>query len=253
MEEPKNSISAVGTTLEILNTLKENGKMGITELTHEVNVSKGTVHNHLSTLQHNDYVVKTDDKYQLGFRFMDLAYHAKQRVNIYDLVCQEVDNLAEDSGEMALYTEAEHGLGVCLYRSMGENAVQTALYEGYRSNLHHTAVGKAILAHMPEERVKEILEQRGMTAQTENTITNPDVLFDEFEEIRERGYAFNREETIPGLVGVGAPIKDRQSGVVGAISIIGPKSRIDDDRFYEEIPDEITRSINIIQINATSI
>lgn len=253
MEEPKNPISAVETTLKILNTLKTHGEMGITELTNEVSVSKGTVHNHLSTLQHNNYVVKVDDRYQLGFRFMDLAYHAKQRVDIYDLVCQEVNNLAENSGEMALYTEAEHGLGVCLYRAMGENAVQTALYEGHRSELHHTAVGKAILAHMPEERVEEILEQRGMTAQTENTITDPDVLFDELEKIRERGFAFNREETIPGLVGVGAPVKDRQSGVIGAISIIGPTSKIDDDRFYGEIPDMITRSINIVEINARSI
>lgn len=253
MDEPKNSISAVETTLEILEVLRENGEMGITELTNEVSVSKGTVHNHLSTLCHNDFVVKNEDRYQLGFRFMDFAHHAKQRVSIYDLVRQEVENLAENSGEMALYTEAEHGLGVCLYRSMGENAVQTPLYEGHRSKLHHTAVGKAILAHMPERQVEAIIEQRGLEAQTESTITDPDTLFEELEEIRERGFAFNQEETIPGLVGVGAPIKNRHGGVTGAISIIGPTSRMDEDRFYGEIPDMITRSINIIEINATTI
>lgn len=253
MPDPKNSVNAVRTTLQILEVLKEHGEMGITELANVVDVSKGTVHNHLATLEHEDYVVKTDDRYQLGFRFMDLAYHAKQRVSIYELVRQEVDKLAEKSGEMALYTREEHGIGTCLYRSMGDDAIQTWLYEGRRSELHHTAVGKAILAHTPTERVEQIIENRGLTAYTGNTITDPNRLFEELEEVRERGFAFNREETISGLVGVGAPIIDRHGDVAGAISIIGPTSRMDEDRFYGEIPDMITRSVNIIEINATSI
>lgn len=253
MTDPKNAVTAVQTTLDILEVLKDNGAMGITELTDEVDVSKGTVHNHISTLRHNDFVVKTEDRYQLGFRFMDLAHHAKRRVSIYDLVSQEVDSLAEKSGEMALYTQAEHGMGVCLYRALADSAVNTSLYEGHRSNLHHTAVGKAILAHMSRAEVEAIIERRGLEPQTENTITDADTLFSELEEIRERGFAFNREETIPGLVGVGAPIKDRHGEVTGAISIIGPTSRMDEDRFYGEIPDMITRSVNIIEINATSI
>lgn len=253
MTDPKNAVNAVRTTLEILEALKEHGQMGITELANEIGVTKGTVHNHLSTLEHEDYVVKTEQAYQLGFRFLDLAHHAQRRVEIYDLVRQEVENIADKSGEMALYTQEEHGLGVCLYRSLGEDAVQTWLYIGHRSGLHHTAVGKAILAHMPRERVKQIIERRGLEAHTENTITEPEELFDELKEIRERGFAFNHEETIPGLVGVGAPIIDRHGDVAGAISIIGPKSRMDEDRLYGELPDMITRSINIIEINATSI
>lgn len=253
MSGPKNSVNAVRTTLQVLEALKQHDGAGITDLATEIGVSKGTVHNHLSTLEHEDFVVKNDDEYHLGFRFLDLAHHAKRRVNIYDLIQNEVDGLAEKSGEMALYTLEEHGLGVCLYRSPGEDAVQAPVYVGQRDTLHHTAVGKAILAHLPDERVEEIIETRGLEQRTENTITDPDELFDELAEVRERGFAFNREETIPGLAGVGAPIIDQDGGVAGAISIIGPTSRIDDDRFYQELPDMITRSVNIIEINATSI
>lgn len=253
MHDPKNAVNAVGTTFEILERLKENGEMGITELANEVGVSKGTVHNHLSTLRHEDYVVKNDDRYQLGFRFMDLAHHAKRRVGIYDLVRQEVDDIAEKSGEIALYARAEHGMGVCLYQARGENAVQTPLYEGQRRYLHQTAAGKGILAHMSREEVEEIVDEHGLQPQTAHTITDPDRLFEELEEIRDRGFAFNREETIPGLVGVGAPIVDQDGDVEGSISVIGPASRIDDDRLYGEIPDMITRSVNIIEINATTI
>lgn len=253
MTNPKKTVNAVRTSLEILEALKKHGEMGITELANEVGVSKGTVHNHLSTLEHEDYVVKSKKAYQLGFRFVDLAHHAKDRVDIYDLARQEVEKIGNKSGEMALYTREEHGLGVCLYRSLGEDAVETPLYVGHRSKLHHTAVGKAILAHLPRERVERIVDRRGLEAYTENTITDSEELFDELEEIRERKIAFNHEETIPGLVGVGAPIVNRYDDVAGAISVIGPASRMDEDRFYSEIPDMITQSINIIEINATSI
>jgi DNA-binding IclR family transcriptional regulator len=254
MSRPKKTVNAVQTTLRILETLRSLGGAGVTTIANETGLSKATVHNHLATLEHEEYVVKTDDdSYQLGFQFLDLAHHARLRISIYDLVQREVDKLAVESGEMALYTVEEHGRGVCIYRKLGENAVQTPLYVGYRSALHHTAVGKAILAHLPRDRVDEIIAERGLSVQTEDTITDSEHLFEELEAIRERGFAFNREEPIPGLVGVGAPIIGQGGTVEGAISIIGPASRMDEDRFYGEIPDMITRSVNIIEINATSI
>lgn len=254
MAPPKNSVTAVRTSLAVLETIRENDDVGVTEVATALGVSKGSAHNHLSTLEHEGYIVKTgESRYQLGFKFLDLAHHAKRRVGILDLVSGEVDSLAEQSGEMALYTVEEHGMGVCLYRALGDNAVQTPLYIGHRSPLHHTAVGKAILAHLPEERVEAILDRHGLPAPTEETITDRGELYEQLAEVREQGFAFNRGETIPGLVGVGAPIVDQNNEVNGAVSIIGPASRMDDDRFYGEIPDMITRSVNIIGINATTI
>lgn len=254
MQPPKNGINSVKTTFNILEALQRLGASGVSELANEVGTSKGTVHNHLSTLLHKEYVVKNEnDTYEIGLKFLDLAHEAKQRIGIYDLVKTEVDKLAEASGEMALFTVEEHGLGVCIHRALGADSVNTSLYIGQRDELHHTAVGKAILAHLPERRVADIIAERGLTKQTEDTIIDEEKLYEELEEVREKGFAFNRGETIPGLIGVGAPIFDPNGDVVGAVSIIGPSSRMDEDRFYGEIPDMITRSVNIIQINATSL
>lgn len=254
MTDQKNKVDATRTTLRILETLQQLGEAGATEIASHVDVSKGAVHNHLSTLQHEEYVMRTDNgEYRIGFRFLDLAHSARQRVNIYDLVAREVDKLAEETGEMALYTREEHGLGVCLYRSRGENSVETSLYVGYRSHLHHTAVGKAILAHKSPEDAKEIIERRGLPQQTEATITDTDELFTQLQTVREKGVAVNRGETIPGLVGVGAPIIDQNNSVKGAISIIGPVSRMSDERLHGEIADSIMRSVNIIEIDETSL
>jgi DNA-binding IclR family transcriptional regulator len=212
------------------------------------------VYNHLATLMDDDYIVKNEqDQYFLGLRFVDISHNAQGRIPILDLARTEVEKLAEKSGEMALFTVEEHGMGVCLNVAYGDQAVQTPLYVGHRDYLHHTAVGKAILAHLPDERVDAIVEQRGLPEVTEHTITNRDDLEAELEEVRKRGIAFNKQETIHGLVGVGAPITDQTGTVMGALSVIGPSSRIDEDRFQKDLPDMIMRSVNIIEINSTSI
>lgn len=253
MSGPNNPITSVQTTLKIVEALKELEGAGVTDLAEQVGVSKGTIHNHLATLEHEDYIVKKDGEYNLGFRFLDVANTVKKRVKIGDLVQKEVDKLAEESGEMVLYTAEEHGLGVCLYRALGENAVQTPLYIGHRETLHHTAVGKSILAHLPEERVREIIDEHGLEQKTDNTITDPDELFNELKKVRKEGIAYNRGETIPGLIGVGAPITDQSGDTVFGISIIGPTSRLDSEEKIEELSEMLKRSVNIIEINATSL
>ncbi|MFP9190124.1 IclR family transcriptional regulator [Natronosalvus vescus] len=250
----KKRIQAVQTTLDIFEMLRESGGAGVTEIAREIGVTKGTVHNHLATLEANDYVIKeTDETYHLGLRFIDVAHHAKSRISILDLARTEVDKLAEKSGEMALFTVEEHGVGVCLHVAHGEQAVQTPLHVGHRSELHHTAVGKAILAHLPPERVDAIVEKRGLTQLTDKTITDTEQLHEQLKEVQKRGIAFNEQETIQGLVGVGAPITDQQGNVLGALSIIGPSSRMDEDRLQRELPDMIMRSVNVIEINLTSL
>ena len=98
-----------------------------------------------------------------------------------------------------------------------------------------------------------LFRSRGLPQVTEHTITDRDELAEELEEVRKRGIAFNRQETIHGLVGVGAPITNQEGDVMGALSIIGPTSRINEDRFRRELPDMITRNVNIIEVNSTSI
>lgn len=246
-------IRAVQTTLDIVAALKETDEAGVTELADSIGVSKGTVHNHLATLEENGYVVNDEGSYSLGLTFLDVSHSVRSRIPYMDLVRAEVDKLAEESGEMALFTVEEHGVGVCLHVAYGENAVQTPLHVGHRSELHHTAVGKAILANLPRERVEEIVDRRGLPRLTEHTITEVAALFEELEEIERRGIAYNEQETIHGLVGVGAPVKNQDGTVLGALSIIGPESRIDEERLTRQLPDRITRSVNIIEVNSTSL
>ncbi|WP_225308233.1 IclR family transcriptional regulator C-terminal domain-containing protein [Haloarcula sp. CBA1131] len=80
-------------------------------------------------------------------------------------------------------------------------------------------------------------------------MTTREALFDELEEIRERGYAFDREEKIQGLRCVAAPVTTKNE-IIGAISISGPASRFEGEVYEEELPSMVTRSANVIEINS---
>lgn len=252
--EPSKTIKAVELTVRILETLQERNGAGVTEVAEAIGTSKATAHNHLRTLENEELVVKDEDgQYDIGLRVLDMAHYAKSRFPISDIVEDETDKLAEKSGEMALFTVEEHWKCVTLYFAFGERAVQTPVYVGNREELHNTAVGKAILAHKPPEEVQLYLDEYGLEAVTENTITNNDEFLAELEEVRERGVAYNREEAIHGLVGIGVPVRRHDGTVVGALSIIGPGSRMDEESLESEYVDMIKRSANIIEINSTSL
>lgn len=246
-------VQAVQTSCRILDELRSVDGAGISELADRLDLAKATVHSHLATLLDNELVVKRGDQYEISLRFVDFGEYAKNDIDIYDITCTEVERLAEETGEVAQFMVEEHGKGVYLHKASGENAIQTASYTGNRKDLHCTALGKAILSQLSDDRIDDILETHGLPQRTTRTITDRDELFEELEQIREQNVAFDDEEVLQGLRCVAAPIEHPTGKLQGAISVSGPTSRFKGERFTEEIPEIIRGAVNVIEINATHI
>lgn len=247
-ERSSRTVQSVQTTIDIVEHLREVGEAGVTDLAAALDHSKGTIHSHLATLLENEYVVRNGDRYGLSLKFLDFGEYVKSQLEIYDVVAEELDDLAAETGEVAQFATEEHGRAVYLYKAHGNQAVNTASSVSKREYIHCISLGKAMLAQFPEERVDEIVDRHGLPAKTSNTITDRDELAAELQEIRERGYAVDDEEMIEGIRCVAAPITN--DGVVGAISISGPSSRMAGERFEETLPSKLLRSANVIEINA---
>ena len=247
-EQSSRTVQSVQTTIDIVKHLREVGEAGVTDLAAALDHSKGTTHSHLATLLENEYVVRNGDRYGLSLKLLDFGEYVKSQLEIYDVVAEELDDLAAETGEVAQFATGEHGRAVYLYKAHGDQAVNTASSVGRREYIHCISLGKAILAQFPEERVDGIVGRHGLPAKTSNTITDRDELAAELQEIRERGYAVDDEEMIEGIRCVAAPITN--DGVVGAISISGPSSRMAGERFEETLPSKLLRSANVIEINA---
>lgn len=244
------SVGAVQTTLEIVDALRELDGAGVTELADHLDVPKSTVHNHLTTLERNEYVVNDDGTYRTGLRLLELGEYTRQQREVYDVAKPKIEELAERTGEVANLAVEEHDYGVYLARERGERAVHLDTYAGKHVHLHSTALGKAMLAYMPTERVEEIVDARGLPPSTPATVTDRDELFDQLERIRERGVAFDDEERLEGLRCVAAPIKTKEA-VAGAVSVSGPTSRIKGEHFRTELPEVVTEIADVIAINLT--
>lgn len=250
-EPTPNTVKTAETTFAILEELKRRNEATVTELTDAFALSKSSIHNYLTTLEREGYVIRVDDTYRLGLRFLDLGGQARRGQGLYEIAKDEVTALAEETGELANLLVEEHGMGVYLHRAHGEDAVRTDSYIGQRVYLHNTALGNAILAHLPRERVDEIIDRHGMPATTENTITDRTDLFTELEHVREQGYALDDEARVKGLRCVAVPIVNNNDTVEGAISVSGPTSRFHDQRFREELPGKLESIANVIELNIT--
>ncbi len=244
-------VKSATTTVAVIDALKTLDYPGVGEVADHIDRPKSTVHDHLSTLIELDFVVKEPTGYRLGARFLEYGGYAREQMKVYRVGRPVVDRLAEDTGEHANLMIEEHGLGVFLYKAKGEEAVTLDTHPGMRVTLQATALGKTILAHLPDTRVTEIFDEHGLPQITENTLTDRDALFDEFEHIRERGYATDDEERIEGMRCVAAPILDHDDRVIAAVSISSPVSRMHDDRFANEIPRRVLSAANVIEVNMT--
>lgn len=242
-------IKTTTTVFDIIETLVELDGATVSELTDALDRPTSTVHDHLQTLERLGFVVHDNLEYHISARFLELGARRRKNMDLYSVAKPELHHLAEETGEHASVMIEENALGVLLYTAKGDNAVQVDAYSGARAKLHTTAPGKAILAHLPEPRVEEIIDAYGLTAMTRNTITDRNALETELEDIRERGYAVDRQEIFEGMRAIAAPILSQSNSVVGAISIYGPVNRLTDDRFEDDIPQIVLEAANVIEVN----
>ena len=243
------TVKSTETVFDIIESLVALDGARVTELADQLDLAKSTVYSQLFTLRERGYVVKEGDEYQLGLEFMHLGEYTRSRRTSFELARRKVEKLAAETGERSQFIVEEHGRGIYVHRETGENAVQTDSAIGGHVHLHATAAGKAILANLPEERVDEIIERRGLVGQTDHTITDPAALREELDGIRERGYAFNIEESTNRLHAVGAPVTLPDGRIIGAISVSGPSHRMKGDRLDREIPDLLLGIVNELELN----
>lgn len=250
-EEGGVRVGATATAFEIVRALKELDGAGVSEVARHLDTPKTTVFDHLKTLEELGYVTATDDEYRIGARFLDLGGYARNGMKIFEVGKPQVDELAEKTDQHANLMIEEHGMGVFLYTAEGENTVRLDTYSGRHVHLQTTALGKSILAYTPRDRVEEILDRHGMPAITDRTITDRETLFEELEEIRERGYATDKEERVNGMWCVGAPITNPDDEAVGAVSVSAPKNQVQGERFRNALPNQVQGTANVIEVNLT--
>jgi DNA-binding IclR family transcriptional regulator len=251
-QDDTNLVSTSRKTIEVIRTLGQFGDAGVTELATALDMNKSTVHNHLRTLEREELIVSNDSRYQLSLRFLELGGGLRNRTRLYRLAEPEIRRLADQTGELANLMTEQHDRGVYLSCSKGSQAVDISIHAGLHTPLHSTALGKSILAHLPESRIEEVIRRQGLSAETPNTITDRTELLEELNDVQEQGFALDDEEFFTGLRCVGAPIRTESREVLGAVSVSAPRNRMRDREFSDEFPDLVRSAANVIELNVSN-
>jgi IclR family acetate operon transcriptional repressor len=235
------SIQSVARALTLLETIAElGGETTLSRLAGRTGLNISTCHHLLATLAQRGFVTKGAGRrgYALGARILYLS-HICLQVDLPKRAQAALDRVNQVTGE-TVHLAALHGdqLVTVLKREAHHAVRVDAGAIGTANAAHATATGKAMLAWLPEHEIRRILAAHGMTKFTPNTITDFDVLIEDLRLVRRHGFALDREEFRPGVVCVGAAIRDQSGAVVGSISASTPSMRASEDhltRMREEV------------------
>jgi DNA-binding IclR family transcriptional regulator len=242
------TLQTTATSLRVVETLRELDGARVTELAEAMDLAPSTVHAHLTTLAENEYVVKSGDVYHLSLTFLSLGDYVRNRRKAYRIAESYTEQLADETECRAVFAVEENGRGVYMYTYSGQHAVWTYSTVGKRFYLHQTAAGKSILSQLPRQRVEDVVDEWGLPAATEHTITDVDTLLEQLETVRNRGVAFNHEEQLDGVKAVGVPVNGADGRVVGAFSVASPANRMTDDRFETDLPETLLGVANEFEL-----
>lgn len=234
------------TSFRVIDALAGREEIGVSELAEELSLSKGTVHKHLTTLRKLRYVVRKDGKYRLSLGFLGLGTSVRARMKIYRVSHEPLEKLAEATGEVASIMVPEHGWGIYLSHVASETEISAERNEGRRVPLTATAGGKSILAYLPEEDRRRILDEHGLPRYTEHTITDRSTMREELQRVHDNRTARDRGEFELDRHCVASPVTNAEGTALAAVTVSGPADRMSEKAPTHDFP-------SIIGSTATSI
>jgi IclR family acetate operon transcriptional repressor len=202
------------------------GALGLSSLAEVTGLPLPTIHRLVRTLVQLGYVRQEPSRrYALGPRLIALGEAASRSLG--DWSASHLKALALETGESANLAVLEGSDVLYVAQVAGRHSMRIFTEPGRRVLPHCTAVGKAMMAELPEAQVRALLGRTGMPRYTPTTITEPDELFAELAKIRERGYAVDEGEQEVGVRCVAAKVPGAP-GLV-AVSVSGPLARMTDE------------------------
>lgn len=239
-------LKSLGKAIEVLECFTpQKPEQGITEISQKLGFYKSNVHNILSTLEKKGYIQRNHDtgKYRLGLKILDLGHVVSTNIGFREIILPYMQEVSRETGETSYLGIPGDGDVVYLESCSAPNLLPARNMLGLRAPMYCTGIGKAMLAYLPEEKARQVLECE-FTRFTENTIVDSIALRKEMEAIRERGYAIDNMEHEFGIKCIGMPIF-KNGCIVAGLSVSGPSLRFDSGRmvYYAEVLKKSTISI----------
>ena len=217
-------MNSIEKTLAVLRALSSPDQpRRLADIAGRTGINKTTAHRILQVLAAEGYAVSNGDgAYASGPALLALAGSALADRDLGTVARPVLENLQRQTRHTAHFAVRSGTVAVYLAKVESQEPYQMASKVGMQVALHCTAIGKALLAELPEEEVRAVLAATSpLIRHTAATIVEPERLVEELAAVRERGYSVDDEENERDVRCVGAVVRDRHGTAIGGVSVSG--------------------------------
>jgi IclR family acetate operon transcriptional repressor len=210
-----------------------NGEMGVSELAAACALPLPTIHRLLRALVDLGYLrQELSRRYVLGPKLIRLGDSASRMLSTW--ARPHLTRLVDELGESANLAVLDGDAVMYVAQVPTRHSMRIFTEVGRRVSPHCTAAGKAIMAEMAPQQVRDILQRTGMPQRTATTITDPELFAIHLQRTAEHGYAIEEGEQEVGVRCVAVPVPNVTSRL--AISVAGPADRMTQELVGRAVP-----------------
>jgi DNA-binding IclR family transcriptional regulator len=212
------------------------------EISRKLQIPKSSASYILRTLERQAYLNRDTGtgKYRVGLKILSLSRGALSGLDVREVALPIMRHLMEKTNLTCHLAILDGPDAVYIEKVEPQGFIKMDTWVGRRMRVHATSVGKALVAHIPQEKLEKILASAGMEKRTAKTITTPSRLHKELERVRVQGYAVDDEENNIGARCVGAPVFNQGGVIEASVGLSGTTNQVNAQtipRIVEQLKD----------------
>jgi DNA-binding IclR family transcriptional regulator len=239
--------STADKTLEILGMFDdEHLVISGVEVARAIGTARSTAYRYLQSLVSAGFLEeRRGDGFRIGPRVIELARIARRSWGLSDAALPTMRALRDELGETVLLTRRFGDRVICLERVETRSALRISYERGSMLPIHAGAAALVLLAWLPTQDVRRVLNGAELERFTDDTVVHVDAIVERLEQIRGDGYVISHGELDSGITGVAAPVRDQAGQVIAAVSIAAPSHRVPHAR-ERGVIDAVCRSAEVV-------
>ena len=223
---------AVGKVVRVVEALSSH--TGVTEISRATGLPTSTVHRIIQDLGAFGWVRSDGEHgYLPGVGLLTLAARAESEAGIITRARPLLERLRDETTHTVHFALRQGDEAIYVAKIDGRRAYEMRSRVGLGIRLHSTAIGKALLAALPEREVRAILHRTGLPAMTPQTITDLDEMLRHLRAIARCGYSIDDEENEEHTRCIGAVIRDHRGLAIGGISLSAMAFEVDEASVHQ--------------------
>lgn len=231
--------SALQKALSVLEAIVQDVRpLGVVDIAEELNVPRQTAHRVIRQLEQLGLLHKdpSRERYIPGSRLRTLAINTISSVQSTRGTHSILQKLVDEINETCNIGMLDGNEIIYIDRAECDWPLRVQLRPGSHVPVHCTAIGKLMLANLGPDQRQQTLRTIDMRKFTKNTITDPQLLEAQLDQIAAQGYSINNQEDAIGLIAIAVPIRDPNGTIVAGLGVHAPEPRYSISKAISDLP-----------------